>query len=55
MISAAIDSAAKPGAKPLGNAKAAGPEAIRGGTLDFVGVAFLERGRRAANAVGRRR
>ena len=33
-----------------------GPEAIRGSTLDFIGVAFLERGRRgggAADAVGR--
>nr|WP_246529556.1 DNA/RNA non-specific endonuclease [Microvirga zambiensis] len=34
-------------------AKASGAEAIRGSTLDFVGVAFLERGRQAANAVGR--
>lgn len=53
MISAAIDAADKPGAKLLKTAKVAGPEAIRGATLDFVGVAFLERGRRAADAVGR--
>lgn len=50
LISAGIDKAAEESqGKP---AKTAGPEAIRG-TLDFVGVAFLERGRRAANAVGR--
>lgn len=30
-----------------------GPEAIWGDTIDFVGVAFLERGRRTAQAVGR--
>ncbi|HTV70610.1 MAG TPA: DNA/RNA non-specific endonuclease [Rhizobiaceae bacterium] len=55
MISAAIDMAAdRETAKPSAKAeKAPGPEAIRGATLDFVGVAFLERGRRAADAVGR--
>lgn len=56
MISSAIDMAAKretlAGAGP-GIAKRAGPEAILGATLDFVGIAFLERGRRAADAVGR--
>jgi endonuclease G len=53
MISAAIDLAA--GQKPLTTAaaKPPGPEAIRGATFDFVGVAFLERGRRTADAVGR--
>lgn len=35
------------------SAEAGGPEAIWGQTIDFVGVAFLERGRRAANAVAR--
>jgi endonuclease G len=35
-------------AKPAG-----GPEAIWGQTIDFVGVAFFDRGRRAANAVAR--
>ena len=51
MISAAIDmSAAEPAS---GAAKARGPEAIQGSTLDFVGIAFLERGRLAADAVGR--
>ena len=40
--------------KVLGSsAEAGGPEAIWGQTIDFVGVAFFERGRRAANAVGR--
>lgn len=53
MVSAAIDAAAMPGAELAGMAKKAGPEAIRGTTLDFVGIAFLERGRRAADAVGR--
>jgi endonuclease G len=53
MISAAIDAAAERKAKPSTTAKAVGPEAIRGGTLDFVGVAFLQRGRQAADAVGR--
>ena len=52
IISAAIDMASKPAGKTMA-AKAAGPEAIIGSTLDFVGVAFLERGRRAADAVGR--
>ena len=63
MISVAIDVAAEgitpkatreamPGAGPAA-AKAPGPEAIRGATLDFVGVAFFELGRRAADAVGR--
>jgi endonuclease G len=46
MMSAAIDAAAD-------GRKVQGPEAIQGSTLDFVGVAFLDRGRRAANAVGR--
>lgn len=32
---------------------AAGPEAIQGPTIDYVGVEFLSRGRLAANAVGR--
>lgn len=53
MISAVIDMASD---QPGGRAKAGkgpGPEAIWGSTLDFVGVAFLERGRRAADAVGR--
>lgn len=34
-------------------AEAGGPEAIWGQTIDFVGVAFFERGRLASNAVGR--
>ena len=33
--------------------KPGGPEAIQGSTLDFVGVSFLELGRRVANAVAR--
>lgn len=56
MISTAIEASAAParaGRKPAAAAKPAGPEAIQGSTLDFVGVAFLERGRRAADAVGR--
>jgi endonuclease G len=60
LISAAIDMAAAAPGGPVraGAARAAGgapagAEAIRGATLDFVGVAFLERGRRAADAVGR--
>ena len=35
------------------SAEAGGPEAIWGQTIDFVGVAFFERGRRAANSVAR--
>jgi endonuclease G len=57
MISTAIEAVAEPaktGRKPaIAAAKPMGPEAIQGSTLDFVGVAFLERGRRAADAVGR--
>jgi endonuclease G len=54
MIAAAIKAAAKqPMLDADALAKAGGPEAIRGNTLDFVGVSFLERGRRAADAVGR--
>ncbi len=57
MISTAIEASAEPvkvGRKPAAAAaKPVGPEAILGSTLDFVGVAFLERGRRAADAVGR--
>lgn len=34
-------------------AKGPAPEAIWGSTLDFVGVAFLQRGRQVADAVGR--
>ncbi len=49
LVSAGIDAAAGRAAV----AKPPGAEAIRGSTLDFVGVAFLERGRRAADAVGR--
>ncbi len=53
MMTAAIRAAAEPAARTAMGEKVAGPEAIRGSTLDFVGVAFLERGRRAADAVGR--
>lgn len=57
MISTAIETVGEPakaGRKPaMAAAKPMGPEAIQGSTLDFVGVAFLERGRRAADAVGR--
>lgn len=53
MMTAAIRTAADPDARTAMVAKVAGPEAIQGSTLDFVGVAFLERGRRAADAVGR--
>lgn len=54
MISVAIEATAKqPKARGAKRAKPGGPEAIRGATLDFVGVAFLEKGRRAADAVGR--
>src|SRR5262245_57981505 len=35
------------------SAEAGGPEAIWGQTIDFVGVAFFDRGRRAANSVAR--
>lgn len=52
IISAAIDLASTQEGKAKA-AKATGPEAIIGSTLDFVAVAFLERGRRAADAVGR--
>ncbi|GLS32214.1 endonuclease G [Mesorhizobium albiziae] len=52
IIAAAIDMASAKDSKAEA-AKAAGPEAILGSTLDFVGIAFLERGRRAADAVGR--
>ncbi|MER8911246.1 DNA/RNA non-specific endonuclease [Mesorhizobium sp. M0854] len=51
MISAAIDMRSAGERKAA--AKQPGPEAILGPTLDFIGVAFLERGRRAADAVGR--
>lgn len=51
MISMGIDAAT---AQPMTERiKSLGPEAIIGSTLDFVNVAFLERGRRAADAVGR--
>lgn len=53
MLSAAIDMAAAGAAAAPARGKPPGPEAIQGATLDFVGVAFLERGRRAADAVGR--
>ncbi|MCL6709954.1 DNA/RNA non-specific endonuclease [Pseudomonas sp. R2.Fl] len=54
MIATAIKiSATQPARAAEAMAKPGGPEAIRGNTLDFVGVAFLERGRRAADAVGR--
>jgi endonuclease G len=53
LIASAIDAAADQSERAAKAGKAAGPEAIRGTTLDFVGVAFLERGRRAADAVGR--
>lgn len=55
MISMGIDAAAAKAeaVAPADIAKAPGPEAIIGPTLDFVGVAFLERGRRAADAVAR--
>ena len=56
MISTAIDVAAadeRKAARAARPGKPAGPEAIRGPTLDFIGIAFLERGRRAANSVGR--
>jgi endonuclease G len=36
-----------------GRAPKVGPEALRGPTIDFVGVEFFLRGRMAANAVGR--
>ena len=52
IIAAAIDMASTEEGK-VAAAKAAGPEAILGSTLDFVGIAFLERGRRVADAVGR--
>ena len=53
MISSAIDVAADRTGARDGTARVLAPEAIRGSTLDFVGVNFLERGRRAADAVGR--
>ncbi len=53
MMTAAIRAAAEPAARAALAEKVAGPEAIQGATLDFVGVAFLERARRAADAVGR--
>ncbi|WP_164743008.1 DNA/RNA non-specific endonuclease [Mesorhizobium sp. Z1-4] len=54
MMSVAIEATARqPRARGAKRAKAGGPEVIRGATLDFVGVAFLEIGRRAADAVGR--
>lgn len=53
MMTAAIKAAAEPAVRTALSEKVAGPEAIQGTTLDFVGVAFLERGRRAADAVGR--
>lgn len=51
LISSAIDMISRD--KGLRAEKMPGPEAILGSTLDFVGVSFLERGRRAADAVGR--
>ncbi|MBW9052975.1 DNA/RNA non-specific endonuclease [Rhizobium mesosinicum] len=51
LISSAIDMIARDKGARAG--KMPGPEAILGSTLDFVGVSFLERGRRAADAVGR--
>ena len=53
MISAAVDAEDAAAGAKFTAAKSPGPEAIRGSTLDFIGVAFLERGRRAADAVGR--
>jgi endonuclease G, mitochondrial len=53
MMTGAIRAAAEPVARIGTSEKVARPEAIQGSTLDFVGVAFLERGRRAADAVGR--
>ncbi len=53
IISAAIDMASDQPDAGTRTFKTPGPEAIWGSTLDFVGVAFLERGRRAADAVGR--
>ena len=62
MVSRGIDAAAKIDAvaRPEGVAEAIGvaikppgPEAIQGATLDFVGVSFLDLGRRVANAVAR--
>ena len=54
MIAVAIEATARqPRPRAAKRAKPGGPEAIRGATLDFVGVAFLEKGRRAADAVGR--
>lgn len=53
MISAAIDMTSAGEGKATAAAKQPGPEAILGPTLDFIGVAFLDRGRRAADAVGR--
>jgi endonuclease G len=50
LVSVTIDEISK---RPEAMAKEAGPEAILGSTLDFVGVYFLERGRRAADAVAR--
>jgi endonuclease G len=55
MVSMGIDALTQsPETVPVitGPTKDAGPEAIIG-TIDFVGIAFLERGRRAANAVAR--
>lgn len=46
MIGRAADAIDKEGGE-------AGPEALQGPTIDFVGVEFLARGRLAANAVGR--
>lgn len=53
MVSAMIGAAAIPARAGTRSAKLPGPEAIQGATIDFVGVAFLEQGRRAADAVGR--
>ena len=53
MISAAIDEADKPGAKLLKTARWLGERRSAAQLWISSGVAFLERGRRAADAVGR--
>lgn len=53
MMSAMIDAAATPARANVRGVKDPGPEAIQGASIDFVGIAFLEQGRRAADAVAR--
>jgi endonuclease G, mitochondrial len=53
MMSAMIVAAEKPVGAAARRTKLPGPEAIQGASIDFVGVAFLEQGRRAADAVAR--